>query len=48
MNSLRWDEDERGSGVAEGRRVEPGAGELLEALRPTGWRREATTTCFRT
>lgn len=37
MNTLRWDDDERGHGVADGRRVEPGAGELLEALREPDW-----------
>jgi hypothetical protein len=37
MSAQRWDEDERGHGVADGRRVEAGAGELLEALREPGW-----------
>jgi hypothetical protein len=29
MNSLRWDDDERGSGVADGRRVETIGGDSL-------------------
>jgi hypothetical protein len=37
MTSFRWDDDERGQGVGDGRRLEPGAGELLEALREPGW-----------
>jgi hypothetical protein len=37
MNPLRWDDDERGHGVADGRRVEPGASELLQALREPDW-----------
>lgn len=37
MKSMRWDDDERGRGVADGRRIEPGAGELLEALREPDW-----------
>jgi hypothetical protein len=37
VSSRRWDDDARGHGVADGRRVEPGAGELLEALREPDW-----------
>ena len=37
MSARRWDDDERGHGVADGRRVEAGAGELLEALREHDW-----------
>jgi hypothetical protein len=33
----RWDDDERGRGVADGRRLEPGAEELLDALREPDW-----------
>ena len=33
----RWDDDEQGIGVADGRRVEAGASELLAALREPGW-----------
>jgi hypothetical protein len=37
MSARRWDDDERGHGVADGRRVEADAGELLEALREPEW-----------
>jgi hypothetical protein len=37
VSARRWDDDERGRGVGDGRRLEPGAGELLEALREPGW-----------
>ena len=33
----RWDTDERGHGVADGRRLEPGAAELTAALREPDW-----------
>jgi hypothetical protein len=33
----RWDTDERGRGVGDGRRLEPGAAELLGALREPDW-----------
>ena len=33
----RWDVDERGHGVADGRRLAPGAAELLEALHEPDW-----------
>jgi hypothetical protein len=33
----RWDVDERGHGVADGRRLEPGAAELTAALREPDW-----------
>jgi hypothetical protein len=35
--SRRWDDDQRGRGFADGRRLEPGAEELLEALREPDW-----------
>ena len=37
MTSRRWDGDDRGRGVADARRLEPGAEELLEALREPEW-----------
>jgi hypothetical protein len=33
----RWDVDERGHGVADGRRLEPGAAELTAALSEPDW-----------
>jgi hypothetical protein len=33
----RWDNDARGHGWADGRRLEPGASELVEALRRPDW-----------
>jgi hypothetical protein len=33
----RWDNDERGRGVGDGRRLEPGAVELADALREPDW-----------
>jgi hypothetical protein len=38
---MRWDDDVRGRGVADGGRVEAGAGELLQALREPDWVAEA-------
>ena len=37
MSTRRWDGDERGRGVADASRVQPGAGELLEALGEPDW-----------
>ena len=37
MTPQRWDDDERGHGVADGSRLEPGADELLAALRERDW-----------
>ena len=33
----RWDTDDRGRGVGDGRRLEPGAADLLDALREPDW-----------
>lgn len=37
MSGRRWDGDKHGRGVADASRLEPGAGELLEALREPDW-----------